>query len=257
MDWSGPVSMTIPADAPPFKRLVTFLGHYDFRVFLSPGTYVDIGAGSLPNVDRLRAVPEHKGLIGRIGRFCEMNESSQIYVHGDHDHEEPVNITFTALPAMVGGHQSGLSEFRPFTIGNGVVVSAGAIVLSGLTIGDAAVIGAGAVVTKDVEERSIVVGAPAREVRRRPAHAPWWDWSVDFILANRDNLQALARESAGRWREDRPRFCIQIDGPKLSFLGVCDGDRVAPITEAPAKVQQYVIQALKSETTYWLADCWS
>jgi serine O-acetyltransferase len=44
------------------------------------------------------------------------------------------------------------------TLGNGVVVGAGAIVLGDITIGDGAKIGAGAVVTKDVKAGTTVVG---------------------------------------------------------------------------------------------------
>ena len=44
------------------------------------------------------------------------------------------------------------------TLGNGVVVGAGAIVLGDITIGDGAKIGAGSVVTKDVKPGATVVG---------------------------------------------------------------------------------------------------
>jgi serine O-acetyltransferase len=44
------------------------------------------------------------------------------------------------------------------TLGNGVVVGAGAIVLGDITIGDGAKIGAGAVVTKNVKAGTTVVG---------------------------------------------------------------------------------------------------
>jgi acetyltransferase-like isoleucine patch superfamily enzyme len=38
--------------------------------------------------------------------------------------------------------------------------------LAGVTIGNGSVVGAGSVVTKDVEEYSVVVGNPARVVKK-------------------------------------------------------------------------------------------
>ncbi|MFZ4541757.1 MAG: serine O-acetyltransferase EpsC [Rickettsiales bacterium] len=49
------------------------------------------------------------------------------------------------------------------TLGDDVVIGAGAIVLGPVTIGNGARIGANAVVLKDVEEGKIMVGIPARE----------------------------------------------------------------------------------------------
>jgi serine O-acetyltransferase len=51
------------------------------------------------------------------------------------------------------------------TIGNGVIVGAGAKVLGPLTIGDKAMVGSNAVVLKDVPPGASVVGIPARVVR--------------------------------------------------------------------------------------------
>ncbi len=54
------------------------------------------------------------------------------------------------------------------TIGNNVLIGAGATVLGPITIGDNAKIGAQSVVLKDVPEGATVVGHPARIVRWRP-----------------------------------------------------------------------------------------
>ena len=51
------------------------------------------------------------------------------------------------------------------TLGNNVVIGAGARILGNITIGDNAYIGAGSVVTKDVPPNSTVVGVPGRIVR--------------------------------------------------------------------------------------------
>ena len=53
---------------------------------------------------------------------------------------------------------------EPIEIGDDVFIGARAIILKGVKIGNGAVIGAGAVVVKDVPERAIVVGNPARVV---------------------------------------------------------------------------------------------
>ncbi len=51
-------------------------------------------------------------------------------------------------------------------LGEGATVGSGAVVLQGLTIGNGAFVGAGAVVTRDVPPGLVVVGSPARELRR-------------------------------------------------------------------------------------------
>jgi acetyltransferase-like isoleucine patch superfamily enzyme len=47
-------------------------------------------------------------------------------------------------------------------------VGAGAVLVPGITVGEEAFVAAGAVVTKDVSARDVVIGVPARVVRRVP-----------------------------------------------------------------------------------------
>lgn len=53
------------------------------------------------------------------------------------------------------------------TIGHDVWIGVNAVVRQGVTLGSGCVVGAGAVVLKDVAPYAIVVGIPAREIRRR------------------------------------------------------------------------------------------
>lgn len=53
----------------------------------------------------------------------------------------------------------------PITLGNRVWVGGAAVIGPGVTIGDDVVIGSGAVVVRDVPDRVVVVGNPARVVR--------------------------------------------------------------------------------------------
>ncbi len=65
--------------------------------------------------------------------------------------------------AVLGG-TSLKKEKRHPTVGNGVVIGAGAIALGAITIGDGARIGAGAVVVRSVPPGATVVGVPGRVV---------------------------------------------------------------------------------------------
>jgi len=49
---------------------------------------------------------------------------------------------------------------------NGCYIGAGAILLSGITVGEKSIVAAGAVVTKDVPERTLVGGVPAKLIRK-------------------------------------------------------------------------------------------
>lgn len=53
------------------------------------------------------------------------------------------------------------------TIGSNVRVSCGAKILGKITIGDDVYIGANAVVVKDVPSHSMVVGVPAKIIKKR------------------------------------------------------------------------------------------
>ena len=72
---------------------------------------------------------------------------------------------------ITGSHDIASPHFdlvtKPITINDNVWVATGAIVLPGVTIGEGAVVGAGAVVAKDVEPWAVVVGNPAKFIKKR------------------------------------------------------------------------------------------
>ena len=72
----------------------------------------------------------------------------------------------------LGGTSMNKGKRHP-TIGDRVVIGAGAKVLGAITIGADSRIGANAVVVRSVPENSVVVGVPGQIVRRsQPTHAP-------------------------------------------------------------------------------------
>jgi carbonic anhydrase/acetyltransferase-like protein (isoleucine patch superfamily) len=76
------------------------------------------------------------------------------------------------------------------TIGDGVLVGMGAVVMNGATIGDGSLIAAGAVVLEgaDIPPRSLVAGVPAKVIR------PVSDAEASALLDNARSYTALAQQ---------------------------------------------------------------
>ena len=65
-------------------------------------------------------------------------------------------------------------EIKKTSIGKHVFVGIGAKILPGVHIGNYSVVGAGAVVTKDIEDYCMVVGIPARVIKRYDTAQKKW-----------------------------------------------------------------------------------
>jgi phosphonate metabolism protein (transferase hexapeptide repeat family) len=84
-------------------------------------------------------------------------------------------------------------------IGHDVWIGHGATILAGVAVGTGAVVGAGAVVTKDVAPYEVVVGVPARPIRKRftddviekMLRIGWWDWDRSMLEERFDDLLDL------------------------------------------------------------------
>ncbi len=80
------------------------------------------------------------------------------------------------------------------TLGNGVIIGAGAKVLGPITIGDNARVGSNAVVVDPVPADTTVVGIPARPVDRSLRHAPEFDPYGMPCEENRDPVLCAIEE---------------------------------------------------------------
>lgn len=74
-------------------------------------------------------------------------------------------ITTVGHPITPAGRRAHLGIAKPVHIGNDVWLGGNVTVLPGVTIGNNVVVAAGAVVTKDVPDNCLVAGVPARVVR--------------------------------------------------------------------------------------------
>ena len=77
-----------------------------------------------------------------------------------------VQILTPTHPLDPDPRRDGWEAAEPITIGDNVWLGGGVIVCPGVTIGTDTVVGAGAVVTKDLPDRVLAVGNPARVIRQ-------------------------------------------------------------------------------------------
>ena len=112
--------------------------------------------------------------LTRIVTGIEIHPGARIGRRFFIDHGEGVVIGETTIigddvliyqQVTLGGTGKESGKRHP-TLGNNVIVGAGAKVLGNITIGDCVRIGAGSVVVEDVPECSTVVGVPGRVVHR-------------------------------------------------------------------------------------------
>ena len=68
-------------------------------------------------------------------------------------------------PLTPKGRRQYLAIVKPITIGNDVWIGGNCTILPGVTIGNNVVVAAGAVVTKDVPDNTLVGGVPAKKIR--------------------------------------------------------------------------------------------
>ena len=95
---------------------------------------------------------------------------------------------------VLGGTTHEKKKRHP-TLGNGVVVGAGAILLGDIVIGDEARIGAGSVVVTSLEPKATAVGVPARVVKKgRPEEALEHDRdAIKTMLVEQEGIQERLR----------------------------------------------------------------
>lgn len=117
-------------------------------------------------------------ILSHLSRFCtgiEIHPGAEIGRRFFIDHGSGIVIGETTkigedvliYQGVVLGGTSREKDKRHPTLGNKVVVGAGAILLGPIFVGDGARVGAGSVVIKDVPENATVVGVPGRTVEMK------------------------------------------------------------------------------------------
>lgn len=127
-----------------------------------------------------------------IGKFCQIADGVEFVMNGaNHQMNAVSTFPFYTLEGwdMNAPAMSDLPLKGDTVIGNDVWIGQNAVILPGVHIGDGAIIGANSVVGSDVDPYTIVVGNPAKVLRKRfddelielMLHLKWWDKSINEI----------------------------------------------------------------------------
>lgn len=127
-----------------------------------------------------------------IGKFCQIASGVEFVMNGaNHQMNCVSTFPFYTLEGweQTPPTQNDLPIKGDTIIGNDVWIGQNATILPGVHIGDGAIIGANSVVGSDVPPYTIVVGNPARAIRKRfdeelieiMEKLKWWDKSIDEI----------------------------------------------------------------------------
>ena len=112
----------------------------------------------------------------KIGENCHISP----YVLIDLLHPELItienNVTISSNSMIFAHVNPSANEFlkkhgyprtiKPVTIKSGAVISVGCIIVAGVTVGENSIVGAGSVVAQDVPDHCVVLGNPARVVKK-------------------------------------------------------------------------------------------
>jgi phosphonate metabolism protein (transferase hexapeptide repeat family) len=168
------------------------------------GAWTEIGAHTLIAEstigDYTYTAGDNSIIYAEVGKFCSI--ASHVRINpGNHPMERASQHHMTYRRGLYGFGEDDAAFFEwrrahRCVIGHDVWIGHAAVIMPGVRIDTGAVVGSGAVVTHDVEAYTIVVGVPARPLRRRFDDATiaallriaWWDWDHETIGARLDEM---------------------------------------------------------------------
>lgn len=138
------------------------------------------------------------GVNSFINYDCIMLNNAMVKL-GDNVLVGPKVSFYTAMhPIDAKQREQWLVYAKPITVEDNVWIGGSATILGGVTIGKNAIVGAGAVVTKDVEPNTIVVGNPARVLRKITAEDSK-KFQEELAKQKDVNKSEFDRMIAGQW----------------------------------------------------------
>lgn len=144
-----------------------------------------------------------------IGKFCMIASDVKFIMNGANHLSNAIS---TYPFAVFGNGWESAMEGKTYPnkgnieIGNDVWIGYNATIMAGVKISDGAIIATNSTVVSDVEPYSIVGGNPAKEIKKRFSpdvisrllKLQWWNWDIEKITENVQNLTDLDLEKLER-----------------------------------------------------------
>lgn len=107
-----------------------------------------------------------------LGNDCYISHYCYIQAKGNVTLEDnviigPMSVIASSKHIIENGIVTNKGVSNPIFIGKGTWCGGHVVISSGVRVGKSVIVGAGAVVTKDVKDREMVVGVPAKPIQRR------------------------------------------------------------------------------------------
>ena len=212
---------------------------------------VNIGRGSFSAILQMiiygSDLLKEPTVVAEIGQYCEFNPSCELIIGGEHINEGEMINSFSGSIHLQHNiinkeNIATRSKGRIF-IGNNVVISSKAVILSGAEIGDNVVIGACSLVNNKFNSNQIIGGVPAKILNK--INAPkleWWDLSEKCIaeFVNHGDVKNPIVNAAAKLRLTL-NANLKQDGKvgDMELIGLIIDNKFIPIQEINSKYIEY------------------
>jgi acetyltransferase-like isoleucine patch superfamily enzyme len=154
------------------------------------GEYCDVGSSNLNQVQLgdYSYINSGRCSMAKIGKFCSIGQNTRIGSFATHPQYISTHPSFYHTNPQVGisfNVDTSHIDYKLIEIGHDVWIGDNVSIMDGVKIGTGSIIGTGTIIAKDIPPYSVVIGVPAKIIRKRFSDneitalldSHWWNFS--------------------------------------------------------------------------------